>query len=129
MRHGMGLVENEDISRFNKNVMQEELEKLSEYVVNRMEEINERLTYNIRSERNETLAELELIYDKLDILAKQSHHALVYGNVMGFQPPEDHKRLMKPFGTDENEPYTFDTLTSMRNVDSSVNVNVIILEE
>ena len=129
MRHGMGLTENEDISRFNKTVMQEELEKISKYVVDRMEEINERLTYNIRSEKNETLEELELIYDKLDILAKQSHHALVYGNVMGFQPPEDHKRLMKPFGTDENEPYTFDTLTSMRNVDSSVNVNVIILEE
>ena len=129
MRHGLGMPTNEDISRFDKEKMVDILNSISHYIICRMEDINERLTYKVKSEKDETIDELDLIYDKLDILARQSHHALEYGNVMGYRPAEDHKRLMKPFGTDENEPYTFDTLTSMRNVDSSVNVDVILLEE
>lgn len=129
MRHGLGLSTNEDVSQFDKEKMQEQLEGISEYIIQRMEDINNRLVYKVKSEKPETDEELGLIYDKLDILSKQSHHSLEYGNVMGYPPAEDHRRLMKPFGTDENEPYTFDTLTSMRNVDSSVNVNVILLED
>ncbi|MDE7431968.1 MAG: helicase [Lachnospiraceae bacterium] len=129
IRHGLNLPTNEDISKFDKENMLDSLNSISDYIISRMEDINERLTYKVKSEKEEMIDELDLIYEKIDILAQQSHNALEYGNVMGYLPAEDHKRLMKPFGTDESEPYTFDTLTSMRNVDSSVNVNVILLEE
>ena len=129
MRLGFGMPTDNDISEFDKEKMQDSLKDISEYIIDRVEDINNRLTYKVKSDKNETMDELSLIYEKLDILAKQSHHALEYGNVMGYPPSEGRKRIMKPFGTDENEPYTFDILTSMRNVDSSVNVNVILLEE
>ena len=37
--------------------------------------------------------------------------------------------ILKPFGVDEEEYDSFNTMTSMRNVEAMVNVNVIVLED
>lgn len=129
LRHGMGMTTNADISNFDSELMRGQLEEISTYIIERFETINSRLSYSIKSEKEEATDELNIIYEKLDILSDLSNHSLEYGNVMGYPPTVGNKRIMKPYGTDENELYTFDTLTSMRNVDGNVKVNVILLED
>ena len=52
-----------------------------------------------------------------------------YGEKFLIKEPDDGEgRLMKPFNTSRNDP-AFDTMTSMRNVDSTVAGNVLIWEE
>ena len=129
IRHGLGFETDNDISTFNRIEMHDALQEVSDYILNRIDEINGRLDFKVKSEREKTNEEINLVYEKIDDLVKQSDNKLEYGNVMGFKKNDKCRRLMKPYGTDEMEPYTFDTLTSMRNVDSSVNVNVVILED
>ena len=130
LRHGMGLSTDADISQFDADALKDELKEISDYIVTRMEDINSRLTYQVKSEKDDVEDELDVIYEKIGILAETSDHSLEYGNIAGFKPRnEGSLRVMKPFGTDQEELITFDTLTSMRNVDSSVNVNVVVWEE
>ena len=110
--------------------MMSELNEITSYIVTRVNSINDRLSYSVNDETSILEAEIDGIYDKVDILANQGKHEnLVYGNIMGYKPKDGQVRIMKPFGVDENEPLTFDTLTSMRNVDSAVNVNIVMLKE
>ena len=104
------------------------LETITSYITDRMEAINSRLSYEIEDETENVKNEIDIIYDKIDFLAEQTEHQyLEYGNIIGRRRPE-YKRIMKPYGIDEEELYTFNTMTSMRNVESTVNVNVVILE-
>ena len=129
LRHGYGLSENEDISRFDLDKMKDILNELSGYLINRMEHINGRLAYEMESESDAMLTEIELVYEKIDHLANAAHHAkLTYGNPAGFAPPADYYRIMRPYDSESTDDSIFNTLTSMRNVDSGVNVNVIVLE-
>nr|WP_034909027.1 helicase-related protein [[Eubacterium] cellulosolvens] len=125
LRQGLPLSSDEALSTFNRNELEDELKEMSAYIINRADEINSRLEYQIKSESIEIDKELDMIYEKIQMLSNQSDHNLVYGNIMGYKPVGDQKRIMKPFGIDEDEPITFDTMTSMRNVDSSVNVNIV----
>ena len=131
LRHGKKYSENEDISKFNKETMKKELDEITTYIIDRISDINGRLSYSIDDETDVLYSEIDDIYNKLDIMANQAKHEnLVYGNIMGYKPKKEGEiRIMKPFGVDENEPLTFDTLTSMRNVDSAVNVNIVMLKE
>lgn len=118
----------EDISMFKKDENIELLETITSYITDRMEAINSRLSYEIEDETENVKNEIDIIYDKIDFLAEQTEHQyLEYGNIIGRRRPE-YKRIMKPYGIDEEELYTFNTMTSMRNVESTVNVNVVILE-
>ena len=130
LRHGKKYESNDEISQFDKKNMMSELNEITSYIVTRVNSINDRLSYSVNDETSILEAEIDGIYDKVDILAKQGKHEnLVYGNIMGYKPKDGQVRIMKPFGVDENEPLTFDTLTSMRNVDSAVNVNIVMLKE
>lgn len=131
LRHGLELQSDEAISTFDKIELQEKLESISDYIIERIKKINDRLEFEVDSDLCETRDEIDVIYEKIDMLAKQTHNVgLEYGNIMGFMPKnEDHLRLMRPFGVDNDDSMTFDTLTSMRNVDTPVNVSVVILED
>ena len=53
-----------------------------------------------------------------------------YGSKYWFQSPEDGcGRLMKVFNTSKNDFNSLDTMTSMRNVDTTVAGNVLIWED
>lgn len=128
LRHGFKMETDEELSKFNYDELKEELKQVTEYILERINDINNRLSYEVGNEENETKNEIEDIFDKINVKVQQSHNNAEYGNIMGHKN-EGKERIMKPFGTDYREPITFDTLTSMRNVDSSVNVNVVILED
>lgn len=130
IRHGMGLGTDADISTFDREEMSEQLMDITKYITTRMENINNRMSFHMESEKDQAVKEIDLIYEKIGILADQSDHNLEYGNIMGYLPKDNNrKRLMKPYGTAETEELTFDTMTSMRNVDSPVNVSIVIPED
>ena len=61
--------------------------------------------------------------------ARASQDHFYYGEKFLIKEPDDGEgRLMKPFNTSRNDP-AFDTMTSMRNVDSTVAGKVLIWEE
>ena len=55
---------------------------------------------------------------------------LYYGESFMLRHPEEtQRRLLKAFNSDKNDTAAKDTMTSMRNVDSTVASNVLIWEE
>lgn len=119
----------EELRSFDKNDYDEELKELSDYVVSRMDDINSRLSYEISDNNDEVREEIDIIYEKINRLVEHANHEKIeYGNIMGFKKP-DMYRVLKPFGVDEEEYDSFNTMTSMRNVEAMVNVNVIVLED
>ena len=129
LRHGFDLEEDEDISRFNRDDMKDVLKKISGYIVERVNDINERHTYKLEGEGDNVDKNLQDIYERIEVIVKGSSGNAVYGNIMGTKPEEGKSRIMKPFGVDEDEPLTFDTMTSMRNVDGMVNASIVIMEQ
>ena len=129
LRHGFDLEEDEDISRFNRDDMKDVLKKISGYIVERVNDINERHTYKLEGEGDNVDKNLQDIYERIEVIVKGSSGNAVYGNIMETKPEEGKSRIMKPFGVDEDEPLTFDTMTSMRNVDGMVNASIVIMEQ
>lgn len=119
----------EALCLFDREKYSEELKGLSDYVIGRMDDINKRLTYEISDNNEEVEDEIDIIYEKINRLVEHAEHERIeYGNIMGFKKP-DRYRVLKPFGVDEEEYDSFNTMTSMRNVEAMVNVNVIVLED
>ena len=119
----------EALRLYNREQFETELKELSDYVIRRMDNINSRLSYEISDNTAEVEEEIDIIYEKINRLVEHAEHEKIeYGNIMGFKKPEQY-RVLKPFGVDEEEYDSFNTMTSMRNVEAMVNVNVIVLED
>ncbi|SFL28839.1 Helicase conserved C-terminal domain-containing protein [Lachnospiraceae bacterium KH1T2] len=119
----------DELRLFDKEKYSKELRVLSQYIINRIDSVNKRLTYEVSNECNEIEDEIEIIYERINRLVEHAEHERIeYGNIMGYKNP-DWLRILKPFGVDEDEYDSFNTMTSMRNVEASVNVNVIVLGE
>lgn len=129
LRHGFSLEEDEEISSFDCNDMKDILKKISGYIVERVNDINERHAYKLKGEGENVDKDLQHIYERIEVIVKGSNGNAVYGNIMGTKPEEGKSRIMKPYGVDEEEPLTFDTMTSMRNVDGMVNASIVIMEQ
>lgn len=79
---------------------------------------------------SEIALEIDSVFEKWEQLAENfDEDHFYYGEKFLIKEPDDGEgRLMKPFNTSRNDP-AFDTMTSMRNVDSTVVGNVLIWEE
>lgn len=119
----------ESLRLYDREQYDKELKELSDYMIMRMDNINSRLSYEISDNTAEVEDEIDIIYEKINRLVEHAEHEKIeYGNIMGYKKP-DHYRVLKPFGVDEEEYDSFNTMTSMRNVEAMVNVNVIVLED
>lgn len=119
----------EALRDYDREQFEKELKDLSDYMIRRMDNINSRLSYEISDNTAEVEEEIDIIYEKINRLVEHAEHEKIeYGNIMGFKKP-DYFRVLKPFGVDEEEYDSFNTMTSMRNVEAMVNVNVIVLED
>lgn len=129
LRHGFDMETDDDISHFDEDALKDDLKKITDFIVKRVDDINDRQTYQTDNESQSISEEIGYVFDTMNRLANNvSNHCVEYGNIMG-NPPKEGRRLLKPFGVDEQDPYAFDTMTSMRNVDAGVNVNIIDLED
>ncbi|MDC7278057.1 helicase-related protein [Butyrivibrio fibrisolvens] len=127
LRHGFNYEMDEEISTFNPEEMRDILDSISNYIISRIDEINNRREHPSVGDTERITSEINTIYDRLATIVSRSHNNVVYGNIMG-EKPADGSRILKPFGKDKDEELTFDTMTSMRNVDQGVNATLLIME-
>ncbi len=127
MRHRYGLVKDQDVKYFKKDI--DELQDIQEFILSRMRDINGRSTLKIEQEMVEVEKEMEEFWEEWqDKIERSAGEEFVYGDkyIMN-APPIDVKRLIKVFASEAKDPAR-ETLTSMRNVDQSVSAGMIIWE-
>ena len=85
---------------------------------------------DMKDDSYEIALEIDSVFEKWEQLAgNYDEDHFYYGEKFLIKDPDDGEgRLMKPFNTSRSDP-AFDTMTSMRNVDSTVVGNVLIWEE
>lgn len=124
------LSEESDAGFFNKAKFAKEIADIKEFVLKRNASIVKRLGQNIEDETDSISSEIDTYFDKWEALAEnyEGNH-FFYGNKYQVRKPEDgNGRLLKVFNTSPGD-HAIDTMTSMRNVDTTVAGNVIIWEE
>ncbi len=118
-------------AEFNRVSMKEELEYIKQFVINRYKEINERSEFEINDVSDEIEKQFEDFIDRWEIqISNYDGDSFVYGyKYIVKHPTSEQGRLLKVFNSDRNDLKSVDTLTSMRNVDSSVKGNILIWED
>lgn len=117
-------------AKFNRKDYSARIVKLKEYIIGRASDISKRLNMEMVDDSSEIALEIDFVFEKWEQLAENfDEEHFYYGEKFLIKEPDNGEgRLMKPFNTSRNDP-AFDTMTSMRNVDSTVAGNVLIWEE
>lgn len=117
-------------AKFNRKDYSARIVKLKEYIIGRASDISKRLNMEMVDDSSEIALEIDFVFEKWEQLAENfDEEHFYYGEKFLIKEPDNGEgRLMKPFNTSRNDP-AFDTMTSMRNVDSMVAGNVLIWEE
>ncbi len=119
-----------EASEFHRKDYEKSIAEIKDYIINRAAGISERIDSNMRDESSEIALEIDSVFERWEQLAENfDEDHFYYGEKFLVKEPDDgNGRLMKPFNTSRSDP-AFDTMTSMRNVDSAVRGNVLIWEE
>lgn len=116
---------------FNTERVRRELDYIKEHILSRYNDINKNSEFMNTDFSNEIESEFD---DFIEMWEKQlgnyDKEKYVYGyKYMVRHPAREEGRLMKSYNSDRNDLSAKDTLTSMRNVDSSVKGNILVWEE
>lgn len=133
IRFKAGLTEDKDAGNFNKEYHKDVIQDVRQYVINRIAEINNRDGNGTKEdlsvvgmEIQEFIEKWQSLVDEYTTTEKQS--LLYFGRSFMVQSPSNEKhRLLKPYNSSESDP-ALNTLTSMRNVDTTVPGQIIIWE-
>lgn len=119
-----------EASQFNVEDYSERVSNIKNYFTQRASEISKKMNEDMMDDTAEISAEIDYIFEKWQALAENyTEENFSYGEKYMFKVPEpDEGRLLKPFNTSRGDA-AFDTMTSMRNVDSAVVGNVLVWEE
>ena len=117
-------------AKFNRKDYSERITKLKEYIIGRASDVFKRMNTEMNDDSSDISLEIDSVFEKWEQLAENfDEEHFYYGEKFLIKEPGNGEgRLMKPFNTSTNDP-AFDTMTSMRNVDSAVVGNVLIWEE
>lgn len=131
IRHIEGLQDDDAISAFDRTSFKDDLKDITAFIEERVEKINERLPYEIKSDADDVEKELEDIYEKIELLADRANHEkLNYGRkYMVNSPDEGEYRVLKTFDSFDKNDLVFDTLTSLRDVTPGINGSIIVFGE
>lgn len=115
---------------FRKEKYNKEISFISDVLVNRSKDISKRLNNNMTDESEEIQKEIMETFETWEARAEEfKDKQFAYGNkYMVKSPGEGEGRLMKVYNTSPKDNKPFDTMTSMRNVDSSVAASIIVWE-
>lgn len=133
LRQSLSLGDDNGAIHFDKELMSETVKKAEDYIIDRIKSVDHRADIS-NTDYDEIYSELNSFVEFWQILVNDCGNSedtktLHFGKKYMFKPPEldTQKRLIKQynsFGKDQ----AYDTLTSMRNVDTSVLGEVIIWE-
>jgi hypothetical protein len=125
------LADEADASRFTRDKYSERISLIKSFITGRSSDIVRRANAGLVDDSAAIADEIDTILEKWERLAEnydEDHFA--YGEQYMFSHPEEsYGRLMKVFNTDPHDVNAFDTMTSLRNVDSTVAGNVLIWGE
>jgi hypothetical protein len=118
-----------DASKFKVDKYADTIEKIKNYIVARSISITNKINPDMLNDGAEIAEEIDLFFkDWEENASKYGIDNFTYGEkYMVKHPDAEHGRLLKAFGTDDNNG--FDAMTSMRNVDTTVSGNIIIWED
>lgn len=130
VRHLYGLPNDQDAAMFDPEYLQNDLEKMRAYILERVVEINARTWGELENDTSEIKARIDEVvtgwYERVKIAGRKNFY---YGDrFMMKAPAVDQKRLLKVFGTSAGDP-AYETMTSMRNVDQSIAANILVWED
>ncbi len=132
LRHYVPLISDEkSAGLFNREELESEIEFIKQYIIKRNHDIVQRIDATLSDDSAEIEAEIDAFLDEWQLLASTGEEEpLQYGESFMFHPPKDtQRRLLKSYNSDKRDITAKDTMTSMRNVDTTVAGNVLIWEE
>ncbi len=133
LRQMNSLSQDKDADYFDKEAFADSIAAVEKYIVERIQGINDRSEAKLRDDIEDVISEIHDFLDYWQDTVNQAHEEsdtpVVFGRRYMVTPPaEGARRLFKQYnstGKDDSK----ETLTSMRNVDTSVNGSIIIWEE
>lgn len=120
-----------DASIFSVEKYKDDVDYIKEAIVRRSSSISKRLNAHMEDDSDEIEDEITKVFEKWESLASDPEKEIfAYGSKFMFDHPQKNEgRLLKVFNTDVKDTKNFETMTSMRNVDSTVAGNVLIWEK
>ena len=114
---------------FEINKYQNEIEDIKDFIIKRNEQIIKRLNPDMNDETQEILNSISEILTNWEARAKNygDNHFFFGEKFMFNYPDETDGRLLKAYNTGKKDS-ALETLTSMRNVDSTIRSNIIIFD-
>ncbi len=133
IRQMTSLSDDKDADYFDKDAFKKTITEVETFIVNRIRSINNRADAPLKDDIDEVTTEIREFIDFWQELVEKAHEAgdapLVFGRRYMVTPPAaDAARLLKQYNS-KGKDRARDTLTSMRNVDTTVDGSVIIWEE
>ncbi len=115
---------------FSRAKYAERIETIKQFLINRSTAITKRINPDMDDETAVIASEIDYDLEQWEKIAESfDENRFWYGEKFMFgNPDEGEGRLLKPYNTGRNES-AFDTMTSMRNVDSTVKGNVLVWED
>lgn len=134
MRHRdqVALVHDKDAIQFDEDYFAADIRSIKEFVLNRVRNINSRANNGLRDDISDIESEIEEFFHKWQRITRDSQTKKVpfgFGYkfiVAPFSGTE--RRLLKQYNSSGKDD-SYETLTSMRNVDTPVRGKVVIWEE
>lgn len=135
MRNIPELAKEKDAGKFRKDIYRDDIEKVSDFILQRVREIRNRGSH-VHDDIPDIQQEIDEFFTDWDNKARfveSESQKLVYGNsrlLEGGHTQEAPYRLLKPYHQkSKDEIHPRETLTSMRNVDSEITGRVLIWKE
>lgn len=130
-RQHTGLCKDNDAINFDKEHYADVIAAIKRFIVERIQSINTRADNGLADDVEDVKSEIDAFINEWQIKVDEcieSGMPLCFGRKFMVNPPgAEEKRLLKPFNTVGKED-SFETLTSMRNVDTQVRGKVVIWE-
>lgn len=134
IRQHTGLCENSDAVKFDKECFEETISSVESFIIKRVKSINDRAGNRLDDDIEDIKTEITSFIDKWqEIVDDCNKHTpsvpLYFGHrFMISSLAKGSKRLLKQYNS-SGQDSAFETLTSMRNVDTEVTGSVVIWEE
>lgn len=129
-----GLSEDKDASNFDKEYFADIITDIKTFIIERIQSIDNRADNKMENDCDSVKFEIESFFDEWQRIVDECNESeeakipLYFGRRYMVCPPVDgSKRLLKQYNSAGSDP-AFETLTSMRNVDTQVKGKIIIWE-
>ena len=135
LRQKAGLNQDKDAINFDKEYLSDIIAEIENFIADRIRSISARANNGMRDDIDDTCKEMTLFFDEWQKMVDDCNSVcdsplpLYFGRrFIGTLPSSGLKRLLKQYNSSGSD-VAFETLTSMRNVDSQVNGEIVIWED